>query len=53
MMPIRVAPEPMIGCLQLDIGSKIYVAHPILSRRLEDFPTLDINADEGSVMSTC
>ena len=53
MLPIRVAPEPMIRCLQLDIGSKIYAAHPVLSRRLEDFLALDVNADEGSVLSTC
>jgi hypothetical protein len=40
MLPIRVAPDPMIGCLQLDIGSKIHAAHP------------DVSVDEGGVLST-
>jgi hypothetical protein len=52
MLPIRVAPEPMIGCLQLDIGSKIHAAHPILSSRLEHFLAPDVSADEDGVMST-
>jgi hypothetical protein len=52
MLPIRLAPEPMIRCLQLDIGSKIHIAHPILSRRLKDFIAPDVNADEDGVMST-
>ena len=53
MLPIRVAPEPMIGCLQLGIGSKIHAAHPIFSRRLEDFISPGASAGEDSVLSIC
>jgi hypothetical protein len=52
MLSIRVAPEPIIRCLQLDIGSKILSTHSILSRRLEDFLDPDVNAHESSMLST-
>jgi hypothetical protein len=52
MLPIRVAPKPMIGCLQRDIGSKIHAAHPILSRRLENFLAPDVSTGEDGVLST-
>ena len=42
----------MIGCVQLDIGSKLYAAPPILSYQLEYFLDLDVVADENNVLST-
>ena len=51
MLPIRVAPEPMIGSLQLDIGSRFYKSHHILSCELEYFLTLDVSADEDHMLS--
>jgi hypothetical protein len=50
ILSIRVAPEPMIGCLHLDVGSKIHTLYCFTNSKI--FFASDVNADQGDVLST-